>query len=171
MRLTIPTLLIALMLVACDNEPQGSNVVKRPGQSPYTRTEDPALDRAYAKAKATYKDFIVALQNPKAGQRGFAVKKPFPIANGGGEHIWINEVSWDGSKFVGKINNAPVDTTAVKMGDKVTVTPEELTDWMYIDGKKIVGAYTLRILHYQQPAAEQKAFTQQTGLEVPPVDF
>ena len=83
----------------------------------------------------------------------------------------MSEVTWDGGKFTGVINNEPVDTQEVRLGDRVEVTPTELSDWMYVDGNRIVGGYTVRVLHYQQSPEEQKAFTEQTGLVVPPVDF
>jgi uncharacterized protein YegJ (DUF2314 family) len=171
MKRTLVLLLLASALAGCDQEPKDPNTVERPGQAPYTRSDDPALERAYAKARATHQQLVAALQNPKPEQKGFAVKKPFPTPKGGREHIWINDLTWDGTKFVGKINNEPVDTTAVKLGDQVTVTPMELTDWMYIDGKKLVGGYTLRVLHFKESPAQQKAFTDKTGLEIPPVDF
>jgi uncharacterized protein YegJ (DUF2314 family) len=42
---------------------------------------------------------------------------------------------------------------------------------MYIDGKKLVGGYTVRVIHFQSSAEEQRKFTRETGMEVPPIDF
>jgi hypothetical protein len=42
---------------------------------------------------------------------------------------------------------------------------------MYVDGRRIVGGHTLRVMHYQSPPEEQRAFVERTGLELPPIDF
>jgi uncharacterized protein YegJ (DUF2314 family) len=158
----------------CDDksaEPE-AKVVRRDGQPDYVRsTDDAAMDRAIAKARQTHAQFASALAKRASGQRGFAVKKPFAVPQGGQEHIWINDVTWDGSAFHGVIDNEPVDTKAVKQGDRVTVRPQELSDWMYIDGRRVVGGYTLRVLHYQSTPEEQREFVEIMGLEVPPIDF
>lgn len=158
--------------VGCGDSGGGADVVKREGEPDYIRTEGGAeLDRAVEEAKATYRDLVAALEASAPGHSGFAVKKPYDTPDGGFEHIWIGEVTWDGERFHGVINNEPVDTDAVALGDRVQVTPDELSDWMYIDGDTIVGGYTVRVLHYQQSEEDQRAFEEATGLVVPPVDF
>ena len=174
----------SLVLIACltalafapgcdkEDEDRKSTVVKRDGEPDVVRAKhDETMKRAIQKARATHKSFIDALQNPKPGQRGFAVKKPFPTPGGGQEHIWVGQPKWDGTQFRGTINNEPLDTKAVTLGQTVTVMPHELSDWMYLDGKKLVGGYTIRVIHSQSTAEEQRKFTQETGMEVPPVDF
>ena len=157
---------------ADDSSPK-ARTVKREGQPDYVRAKDndKDLERAIARAKATYMQLVNALADPKPTFRAFSVKKPFATPDGGEEHIWISEIRWDGKRFQGKISNEPVDTKLVKLGDKVEVTPEELTDWMYVDGKTIVGGFTVRVLHYERSAEERKAAEEQMGLIVPPVDF
>ena len=165
--------LIALAVGAgCDKDETKGTVLKREGEPDYVRgTHDATMKRAIQKALATHKTFIAALQNPKPSHRGFAVKKPFLTPDGGQEHIWIGNLKWDGTQFRGTINNEPVDTKTVTLGQTVTVQPHELSDWMYIDGKKLVGGYTVRVIHFQSSAEEQRKFTRETGMEVPPIDF
>jgi uncharacterized protein YegJ (DUF2314 family) len=161
-----------MFAVGCGKGNAGSDIVSRPGEPDYVRLEDDeTMDRAITKARETYQDFVAALEGNNSRFDGFAIKKPFPTPDGGQEHIWINEVRWDGAKFLGRINNEPVDTTAVKFGDAVTVAPEELSDWMYVDGNRLIGGFTVRVLHFRSSAQEQRSFTQQTGLTVPPIDF
>jgi uncharacterized protein YegJ (DUF2314 family) len=174
-----PRLLLALLVLttalACDDKKKtksGDDVVKRPGQPDYVKSKDNAvLERAVAKAKQTQGDFRSALAAPKPSHKAFAIKKPFPTPAGHEEHIWLNDVRWDGTSYRAVVNNEPVDTKAVKLGDAVTVKPEEISDWMYLDGKRLVGGYTIRALHAEMPEAQRKEFTEQTGMEVPPVDF
>lgn len=168
--LTLTCLLAAAP--ACEKESDGPRVVKREGQPDYVQpADDKLMDRAVRKARDTHKTFIAALQQPKPGYRNFSVKKGFPTPGGGQEHIWVSNPKWDGTVFRGKIGNEPVDTKAVALGDVVAVKPEELSDWMYLDGPKLVGGYTVRVLHFQGTPEEQKQFTQQTGMQVPPIDF
>ncbi len=133
--------------------------------------DDAEMNRAKEQARKTHQELVEALQAKDPDHSGYAVKKPFPTPEGGEEHIWISDVTWDGRAFSGTIGNEPVDTKAVKFGDPVSVKPDELSDWMYIDGQTVVGGYTLRVMHYRQTPADQKAFTDQTGLIVPPIDF
>ena len=171
--LLIFVLLCSASLLGCEGEDASTpERVQRESQPDYVRTDDnPELDRAMVKGRETYLELVDALAKPEAGESGHALKKAFAAPEGGKEYMWINELTWDGERFHGVINNEPVDTEEVKLGDKVTVTPAEVADWMYVKDGSIVGGYTVRVLHHQSTPEEQKAFTQATGLTVPPVDF
>jgi len=164
---------IASLAAACDRSPTPPKPEAK-HSDPLIHPKDEALmDRAVAKARATQAQFVTALQSKGTRYRGFAIKKPFPVTGDAteGEHMWINEVTWDGKKFSGVVNNDAVKTKAVALGDHVTVTPEELSDWMYIDHGNLVGGYTLRVLHFESSPEEQAKFTEETGIKVPPIDF
>ena len=105
--------------------------------------------------------FIAALAKPAAGQSGFTVKKMFTTSNGGGEHIWLVDLKFDGVNFTGKVDNDPEHVPSVKLGDSATVSRGEISDWMYMEKGLIVGAYTLRVLKKNavgQDAEEMKQF-------------
>jgi uncharacterized protein YegJ (DUF2314 family) len=158
-----------LLSSACSKQ---NGVVKRAGQPDYvTAFDEKLMGRAIQKAKDTKQDFIAALQNKPEGAMGFAIKKPYPTPKGGEEHIWLNEVSWDGKVFDASINDEPVDTKAVKMGERQKVAPEEISDWMYIQNGKLMGGYTIRVLHYQSSPEEQKEFLKHVPFTIPPIDF
>lgn len=164
--------LMSLFLAGCGRSSDEDGVVRREGEPDYVRPADEALmNRAMQKARQTQSEFVRALRAGNAKHQGFAVKKGFPTPDGGTEHIWINEVAWNGAQFEGVVNNEPVDTKAVALGTRVTVKPEELSDWMYLNGNRLEGGYTVRVLHYQGSAEQQRAFTEQTGMQVPPIDF
>lgn len=145
--------------------------VKRPGHPDYIKTYDEKLmARAIQKAKDTQQDFVKALQSKTPSMNSFAIKRAFP-AGKEGEHIWLSDVSWDGRVFEATVDNEPVETKTVKMGDRVHVTPEELSDWMYVDDGVLKGGYTVRVLHYQSSPAEQKEFLRHVDFSIPPIDF
>lgn len=166
--IVIVLVLVAVLPMACK---KGNRVVKREGEPDYVVSKNNALmDRAKRKAQDTYRELITALQNPKPTMDGFAVKKPFR-AGGGFEHIWVGEVRWDGSAFTGTVNNEPVDTKEVRFGQTVTVRPDEISDWMYIDNGTLKGGYTIRALYHEASAKEKRDLDKQLPFKVPAVDF
>ncbi len=169
-RQTLLLILATCWLTACDPNP---GVVKREGEPNYVKAfDEETMERAIARARETHLDFVAALEAKAPKHSGFSIKKGYPVgAEQDAEHIWIDNVTWKDGVFEGTINNEPVDTKAVHLGQRVTVKPEEMSDWMYLDGQKVVGGYTLRVLLYQQSRAEREAFEKATGMIVPPIDF
>ncbi|MFO0961334.1 MAG: DUF2314 domain-containing protein [Phycisphaerales bacterium] len=122
-------------------------------------SDDPAMLAAIAKARATVDRFTAALAHPLAGQKHFAVK--WPVTQGDAvEHFWVEDVTFDGAKFRGVIQDEPEMVTSVRAGQAVTVPLVEITDWMYIDGGSIVGGYTARVIRDKLPAEERRKFDQ-----------
>ncbi|HEX4608861.1 MAG TPA: DUF2314 domain-containing protein [Urbifossiella sp.] len=123
----------------------------------YVADDDPRMNAAVDKARSTVKTFIVALKSPKAGQTAFSIKLGF-TDGGNTEHMWLTPVTYDGDEFAGTVNNAPEKVKSVRMGQKVTVAPDKISDWMYIEGRKLVGGETLRVLRSAMPPAERAGF-------------
>lgn len=112
------------------------------------------MHEAVTEARKTVGKFIVALKHPKAGEQDFEVKKPF-IQGSQIEHIWLSDVQFVGNRFQGKIDNEPRKIHGPKMGQLVSVNPNEISDWMYINKGKLIGGYTIRA-RYNQLSPEQK---------------
>jgi uncharacterized protein YegJ (DUF2314 family) len=98
--------------------------------------------------------FITALKHPASGQQDFEVKKPFVQGNQV-EHIWLSDVRFVGDRFQGQVDNQPRKIQGVKVGQLVSVNPNEISDWLYVDNGKLVGGYTVRV-HYNELSPEQK---------------
>jgi uncharacterized protein YegJ (DUF2314 family) len=113
-----------------------------------------AMQLAVREARKTVGKFIAALTHPAAGQEDFEVKKPF-IQGNQVEHIWLSDVQLVGNLFQGRIDNQPRKISGLKMGEMVSVKPNEISDWLYIDNGKLVGGYTVRV-HYNELSAQQK---------------
>ena len=161
-------MIAGLAVLAGGCEPKGK-VVVREGEPDLVMTDDPTLTRAKDKARETYMEFVNALTNPQPSYRDFAIKKGFVTPDDGLEHMWITDVVWENGEFRGVVNNEPVNTKEVSLGDTVTVRPDELSDWMYVDGRKLVGGYTIRVLFSQSSPEQQEAI--KADMDVPPVDF
>ena len=123
----------------------------------YVPDTDPRMNAAIDKAKSTVNTFITHLKSPKQGETGFAIKTPF-IDGEHKEHMWLAPVTFDGTNFQGTINNEPEAVRNVKLGQKVTVSPANLSDWLYLENRKLVGGQTLRVLRDGLSPAEQAEF-------------
>ena len=66
-------------------------------------------------------------------------------------------MSFDGRQFEGTISNDPTIVKTVKSGDVVKVEKNAVEDWMYVEKRKLVGGYTVRVLRDRLSAAERKA--------------
>ncbi len=103
------------------------------------------MNASMAKAKSTVATFEAALRSPKPSQSGFSVK--VRITDGDQiEHFWTSDVTYDGTVFHARINNDPEEVTNVKVGQAVSVRPQDISDWMYVDHGILVGGYTVRAL-------------------------
>jgi uncharacterized protein YegJ (DUF2314 family) len=123
----------------------------------YVDSDDPQMNAGIEKARSTVDTFIPVLKSPKPGQTGFSVKMAFTDGKNT-EHMWLSPVSFDGKIFRGTINNDPEKVKNIKIGQKVSIEPSKISDWMYIENKKLVGGYTLRVLRDAMPPSERADF-------------
>lgn len=142
---------------------------KAPGPPSYTlvKDNDQAMERAVQRARKTMGFFVAALGKKKPGDGGFEVKKAFVDGNSV-EHLWIGDLRFDGKNFRGKINNQPLDVHNVRLGQKVTVRPQEVTDWMFVKNGELVGGYTTRVLYARLSAGEKAEFNKKADFKIEP---
>jgi uncharacterized protein YegJ (DUF2314 family) len=119
--------------------------------------DDPRMNAAIDKARATVKTFISALKSPRTGQSAFSVKMAFTDGKQT-EHMWLSPVSYDGKVFQGTVNNDPQMVSNVKIGQKASIDPSRISDWMYIEKRKLVGGYTFRVLREAMRPEERADF-------------
>ena len=131
---------------------QGNDAVDpKPYQVP---NEHAAMREAVTKARKTVRQFIGALQHRSPEESDFEVKKPF-VEKGNIEHIWLSDVTFVGGHFQGKVDNDPSKIRGLKVGQVVSVNPDEISDWVYIKNGKLVGGYTIRA-HYNESTPQEK---------------
>jgi uncharacterized protein YegJ (DUF2314 family) len=130
-----------------------------PGTEPEVFTVDQhnhAMKRAVHEARRTVGVFILALQHPAAGQHDFQVKKPFRQGDVV-EHLWLADVTFSGNRFHGYVDNHPRMIKGLKMGDHVSVNPNEISDWAFVEKGRLVGGYTIRVFYWELPPDRRKA--------------
>ena len=154
------TVVTFLFVGGCDRADQdAAEIVEREGEPAVhmISSDDPEMNSAIEQARASVTTFITSLQNPGQNQTYFSVKAR--IVDGEySEHIWLYDVSYDGNQFSGKIGNNPLNVKNVSLGDKLTLDPSEISDWMIIENNKLVGGYTLRVLRNRLSEEERKKF-------------
>jgi uncharacterized protein YegJ (DUF2314 family) len=124
-----------------------------------------AMHRAVTEARKTVGRFITALKHPAPGQQDFEIKKPF-IENGQVEHIWLSDVQFVGNRFQGRVDNQPRKIRKLKLGQLVSVNPNEISDWLYIDHGKLVGGYTVRVQYNELSAQEKQEFDRAADFKI-----
>jgi uncharacterized protein YegJ (DUF2314 family) len=168
LRLSIP--LLGLALFGLNTASDAAEVAKKTGDAEpeyfQAQNEHAEMHRAVITARKTVRLFVTALQHPTPGKTDFQVKKPF-IQGTHVEHIWLSDVQWDGHRFQGRVDNRPHDIQGLKVGQLVSVNPNEISDWMYVDNGNLVGGYTIRV-HYNELSPEQKQeFDRKADFRIP----
>jgi uncharacterized protein YegJ (DUF2314 family) len=126
---------------------------------------DKQMDRAVENAQRNLAFFIAALRAKKSGDTVFEIKKGF-IDGNNVEHLWVKEVTYDGKKFHGKIDNQPLEVKNAHAGARVTVSPEEVVDWMFLKDGKLIGGYTTRVLYARLTPEEKAEFDKRAEFQI-----
>lgn len=115
--------------------------------------DDAEMLAAQQKARDTVGEFIAALENPKPEQTFFSVKAKFEDGDAV-EFMWLVDVEFVDGQFIGTIDNDPQLVSNVKAGDRSSVAPNEINDWMIVENGEMVGAYTVEVLARRQGESE-----------------
>jgi uncharacterized protein len=137
--------------------------------------DDPAMQAVYEKARATFRYFWreVAWERRRIvpGLDLACVKAPFSdgerhvsAGNPEVEHIWLDEVDFDGRFVSGVLLNAPNWLKTVKAGDSARIPLGEINDWMYAISGEVYGAFTVNLIRAQMGRRERKEHDEAWGL-------
>lgn len=110
--------------------------------------EDPELKAAVEEARRRWPEFVNALSRREPGQN-FGVKAPI-TREGLTEYIWISVDKLEGDTIQGRIDNDPVNLGDLKSGDAISVSVDEVNDWVFSNGEVINGMFTTKVLLKRQ---------------------
>lgn len=149
---------------------------KRPSKVFMFGDNDAEMMGANEKARATFRYFWREL----AWERRrivpaldmACVKAPFSDGEGGGrkanhpqvEHMWLNDIDFDGRYVSGTLLNEPNWIKSVKKGDRVRVPLKEIGDWMYAISGVVYGAYTVNLMRSRMEPRERREHDRAWGL-------
>lgn len=138
--------------------PQGRDSARYGGNRYfYITDDDPRMNAAITRARATVGDFITALRSPRAFQSGFAVRVAFSDGQKT-ERLCITNLTFDGRFFYGQVCDEPREIKNIHVGQRVSVDPAQITDWQYTDSFRLVGGFTLREIRERLSVAQRVDF-------------
>lgn len=136
------------------------------------RSDDPEMQQAHERARQTFKFFWRELswENRRIvpALTAAIIKAPFsesPSDDDRVEHMFVNEIDFDGKDVFGELASDPNWVTRVKAGDQVQLPAAQISDWMYAIGDRAYGGFTIHLLRSRMSAAERKEHDQAWGLE------
>ncbi|MFZ6655173.1 DUF2314 domain-containing protein [Undibacterium sp. TJN19] len=141
-------------------------IVMQEGESPAMRT---AAERARKSFKYFWRELSWEYRRiiPSLGLA--AVKVAFPTGQTGDvpevEHMWINEIQFDGDTVTGVLLNNPQWFDSIKAGDAVSVPLAEIGDWMYSINGKVYGGYSIDVIRSEMSSSERNEHDQAWGLD------
>ena len=137
------------------------------------RTDDEEMERAAEKARETFKyfwrEYYWEQRRIVKGLSRAAVKAPFSQEIKGvieTEHMWLDDIYFDGVNISGTLINQPNILTIVRKGERITDLPyREITDWLLAYGKKTCGGFGIQALRAQMDEQERRAHDEACGLD------
>ena len=110
--------------------------------------DDAEMVEAINAARASLGQFIAAFLNPKANQESFLLKVRFGH-EGEIEHIWMAGLDLGSVPSTGVIANEP-KLPGLKFMQRCSFTPNDITDWMFMQDDTLVGGFTTKLLQKRQ---------------------
>ena len=139
----------------------------------YFADESPQMLDAYRKAQSTFKYFWREVwwerRRIVPGLNFACVKMKFHQEHSSGspvvEHMWINDIDFDGIHVKGFLVNQPDVLTNIKEGDFVEIPLCEISDWLFAIEKKAYGGFTIQVLRAAMDKKDRKKHDKAWGLK------
>jgi uncharacterized protein YegJ (DUF2314 family) len=145
-RIPLVLSLVAMMLSACTEQSKTTPV----------EATDAEMNAAMAEARSTLDRFFDARAAKGEHFEGLLkVYFPMPGTEEGGEHMWVLALDRTEGEISGRLISTP-ESVALKAGDTVRFPQERVSDWLYVEDGKAVGAVTVRLLRSRMTAEEKK---------------
>ena len=86
------------------------------------------------------------------------------------EHMWLDEINFDGQLIHGSLLNAPNWLQSIQQGQEVTLPLEQLGDWICVMSGDVYGAHSVQVIRGRMDLAEREQHDAAWGLDFPPPD-
>lgn len=80
------------------------------------------------------------------------------------EHMWFNQITFDGETVHGDLMNQPNLINNVKQGERVVISFDKVSDWMFSIKGRVHGAFTVQALRAKMSEAERQNHDNAWGL-------
>ena len=137
--------LIALALAACSGQ------VEDP-EAAYQRELAAAKDAARGALSIFWERFV----QPEEGDYDFSLKATFPRRDGqpGVEEAWVENVARAPDRIIGELSVQPRFLGDLKEHAIVDFQENQIVDWAFMSGDRLLGHYTTRVMLPQMDAAK-----------------
>lgn len=81
------------------------------------------------------------------------------------EHMWINDIMFDGDEIKGTLINTPNELTNVENGDEVTIPLNQISDWLFATRGKTYGGFTIQAMRSDMSKEERAEHDEAWGLD------
>lgn len=129
----------------------------------HIRETDPEYQKTIQTAHSTLKRFRRMLPVDGTPQSNAMVKTAVTLKDGHA-FMWLSNVRASGRNFVAEFFEVPNASSAINVGDLLTVTDESLLDWMVNDNGVLYGGFSLRYHRSQLPVDERLQFDEYVGV-------
>lgn len=126
---------------------------------------DPAMQKAFDKARKTLPDFLKKAANPADGTDNYALK--VGLSDGRNtEYFWMADFEQKGDEFTATLSNTPRLVRKYKGGEEVSFHRAQIVDWTYMDVARgrMMGNFTACALLTKESPKDAAAFKKQYGL-------
>ena len=137
----------------------------------YADGEDEAMLKAFEQARKSFRYFWRELYWERlriVPALSFAcVKVAFSQELNGStevEHMWVNDVYFDGERVCGVLVNDPNVLSNIKNGDEVAVPLEQISDWMFAIEGKTYGGFSVQAMRKAMSQSERAEHDEAWGL-------
>lgn len=121
-------------------------------------TADTEMNAAIATARQSLHLFNAGADSADSHFGSFSLK-----INREGKQVWLyHALLMKSGNYMGELSTGEAGTQSG--GEVITIDPESICDWMYLDGEKLVGGYTIRVQYSRMTAEEKKKFDDKNGL-------
>ncbi|SFK31481.1 YegJ family protein [Lysobacter sp. cf310] len=160
-------LLIVVLLAGCAEATGAKTVLERAKDDNVTEvaTGDPAMEAAFAKARASLDGFLKLEKDPPPQLSAFSVKVGIE-QDGYTEFFWLSDLEETASGYSAIIDNQPERVDRVRMGQRYAFARDEIVDWTYRDDQRqaSLGNFTGCALLSHEPPEQAEAFKREFGL-------
>lgn len=140
----------------------------------FAEGDSPEMLAAYAKAQSTFKYFwrelsweyrrIIPGLNVACVKVAFSQQFPDedkPTV----EHMWINDINFDGNTIYGILINDPNELTNVNNGDEISIPVAQISDWLFAIDNRTYGGFTMQAMRAAMTEEERQEHDEAWGLE------
>jgi uncharacterized protein YegJ (DUF2314 family) len=113
--------------------------------------DDPEMNAAIEEAQRRLPEFRRALNDDARRTipqiEGALVKARFEsIITHKIEHMWIEDAAFEDDMIVGTLSSEPEAIPEHSQGEWVSVSPEQVSDWVYRQHGRTFGGFTVRVM-------------------------